>query len=59
MPRMQIGMGSILIVGLLAAGALAPTLGWSQTPLQQVEQELRAKQQAANAHLRQMDRLTD
>jgi hypothetical protein len=59
MSRMQMGIGNILIVGLLATGTLAPTRGWSQTPLQQLEQQLRAKQQAADTHLRQMERLTD
>jgi hypothetical protein len=59
MQLMQLGIARGLLCGLLAAGVVVPTTGWSQTPLQHVEQQLRTKQQAANVHLQQMERITD
>jgi hypothetical protein len=37
MKQVQSGIARILLVGLLASGASAPTTGFSQTPLQHVE----------------------
>ena len=51
----------ILLCGLLAAGALMPAMGWSQTSdaLQQVEKRLADKQAAAEIHRQQMEAIKD
>lgn len=59
MQQKESRIAPVLIIGLLGSGALVPATAWSQTSLQQVEQQLRAKQQTADAHLQQMNRLTD
>jgi hypothetical protein len=59
MQRRQIRMASLWMLGVLLIGIMVPTTGFSQTPLQHVEQQLREKQQAAQRHLQQMNTLTD
>ena len=61
MRRTKNGMGIALLSGLLALGALAPTVGWSQTsePLQDVEKRLIEKRAAAAAHRTQMEGIKD
>jgi hypothetical protein len=61
MQRLQSGLASILLSGMLVLGVLARPTAWGQTSpsLQQVEEQLREQHMAAEAHHQQMQGIND